>query len=319
MTDPELVAARVVYRAIQDASNGTDRSKQQQSFMLGVSNFGHCREYARRLMLQQPTTDERDATAAFVGTVLGDAIERQMKKDHPDWLFQHSTVFRIPSGGKVGGHPDIVIPAAVATDEFPQGVWDLKSKDGLDIVKRYGQNQQQRFQLHCYAKALIDEGILDDTKPIWLCDVYYDRSAKTHEAFAIGEWYDPVVIEYVDDWINDVKYAVLHNEETSRDKPREFCASWCEYFTACRGQDTDVQGLIEDPEVITAVDMYQEALDMERTAKRLKNSAQIALNRIEGGSTGTHTVRWVEVAGGHVEFDRAPYKKLSITPIRSKR
>lgn len=325
MDELESAASELVYQTIQNAAMGTERTKQQyEEYRLGVSNLGHCRQYAKLLIEQTPFTDERDKTAAWVGTVLGDAIENQLAVEHPEWLFQHEVVFPIPSGGEVNAHPDIVVPASAATEEHPQGVRDLKSKAELETVKRYGQTQQQRFQLHAYAAALIEEGILDPEKPIWLADIFFDRSAKggldgfVAKPYVIGEWYDPSVVMQIDQWVEDVKYAVMQGQDASRDMPREWCAAWCEFYRACRGEDTDAEGLITDPEVVAAVETYREASALESQAKRMKNSAQIVLNRVEGGSTGDFTIRWVEVGPADVSYRRNAYRKLSITPITKK-
>ena len=333
MTVPEMdaLAAEAVYQAIQNASNGTSRSQQQQDFRLGMSNIGHCRMHALLLMKQTPPTEQRDKTAAFIGTVLGEAIEAQLKREHPDWLFQHETVFSIPSGGEVNGHPDVVIPATsgATLDDFLasraegyegeplflQGIWDLKSKAELESVRKYGQSQQQTFQLTGYAKAMIDEGALDPDKPIWIGDIYFDRSGRVHEAYAIGHLYDPEVVGHIDEWINDIKYALINGEDASRDMPREWCWSWCDYATACRGNDTDVEGLIEDPEFIAAVDMHVEAMALEKRAKKLKDDAKTALAG-RSGSTGSHNVRWVDVNAVDMKaYTRSGYTKLDIRPI----
>lgn len=329
MDERETWASEVIYGAIQAASNNTARTKQQyEEFRLGVSNLGHCRQYAKLLIEQTPFSDQRDSTAAFYGTVIGDAIETRMAIDHPEWLYQHETTFHIPGGGEINGHPDIVIPATAATEEQPQSVLDLKSKAELETVRRYGQSLQQHYQLHCYAAGLIAEGILDGSRPIWLADVFFDRSAKmgitghVEKPYVIGEWYDPEVINQIDEWINDVKYAVIHHEDASRDLPREFCWSFCEYATTCRGNDTDVEGLIEDQEVIAAVEAYTEGGAMITDGKRMQNSAKIALNRLDrGGSTGTHTVRWVEVSGSQGRYvePTQPYRKLDIRRVRAPR
>lgn len=331
------IGANLVYGAIQNASNGTDRSKQQQDYRMGMSNLGHCRQYAALMTKQVPFSDVTDKTAAFIGTVLGQAIEGQLKIEHPDWIFQTEGVFPLISGGEVPGHPDVVIPDAVApgidefmasveaaTDdegnvdlsrvEFPQGVWDLKSKDQLDSIRKYGQTQQQRFQLTGYARAMIDKGVLDPSKPIWLMDVYFDRSGAVHEAYAIGHWYDPNVEIEIDEWVNDVKYAVINNEDARRDMDRDWCWSWCEYATVCRSQDTDVQGLIDDPEFVAAVAMSREASALTKEAKRLKESAQKVLANRDG-STGEYTVRWIEVDGSQIDYYRKPYRKLDIRPV----
>ena len=342
MDEFEQLAANAVYGAIQNASNGTERSAQQQAFRLGMSNIGHCQQAAVYMIKQTPPSDVRDKSAAFFGTVAGAAIEAQMKLDHPDWLFQQDTVFAIPSGGELGAHPDIVIPAdaAISKDEFikrvrfhqareageiegpelpeghVQGVWDLKSKDKLDVIRKYGPSKQQVFQLTGYASSCIDAGLLDPEQPIWLSDVYFDRSGAQHEAYSFGWWYDPAVLNEIDDWIHDLKYATVNGTEASKDKPREWCWSWCEYATLCRGNDTDVEGLIEDPEILSAVDLYANGLEMERTAKKMKDVAKLSIPAQLSGSTGTHNVRWVEIGPTVVAAGtRAGYRKLDIRPV----
>jgi hypothetical protein len=342
MDDFDRTSATEVYESIQDASNGTERSAQQQAFRLGASNIGHCQQAALFMIKQTPPTDVRDKSAAFFGTVAGDAIEQRMKLRHPDWLFQSDLVFSIPSGGDLGAHADIIRPADACVDveefeawhafhrsreedgvqgpELPQpyvqGVDDLKSKDKLDVIKKYGPSKQQVFQLTIYASAAIDAGLLDPTKPIRLADVYFDRSGAQHEAYTFGWWYDPAVLLEIDDWINDLKYATINNAPASKDKPREWCWSWCEYATLCRGNDTDVEGLIEDPEILSAVDLYAEGLDMERTAKKMKDVAKLSIPDQLSGSTGTHNVRWVEIGPTVIkESTRAGYRKLDIRPV----
>ena len=319
-TTLEEAFSGLVYQAIQDASNGTDRSKQQQDYRLGPSNIGHCRQYAKYLVEQTAPTDPRDVTAAFYGTVLGDAIEKQLAKDYPNWLYQAELVFHIPSGGEMDAHPDVVIPDEYATEQYPQGILDLKSRAELESIKRYGRSQQQEFQLHQYASAAIDAGLLDPSKPIYLTNVWFDRSAKDEkqQPYSITTEYDPAMLMAIDEWINDVKYAVMHQEDASRDKPREFCWNWCEYATLCRGTDTDVEGLLTDEAVLAAVEMKREASALESRAKQLKNAAQIALKGVNG-STGTHTVRWVEVGEADVAYRRAAYMKLDVRPVGRKK
>jgi len=366
MDDFEEAAAEEVYEAIQEEANGTERSAQQQAFRLGMSNIGHCQQAAVLMIKQTPPTDVRDKSAAFIGTELGKAIERRMKLRHPGWLFQSEAIFQIPSGGELGSHPDIAVPAreGVTAEKFlanraarkedpsiervyVQGVWDLKSKDKLDVIKKYGPSKQQVFQLSGYADALTKtlllmdpatgevtgdpevgvpmqdadgnetgETVLDPTKPIWLTDVYFDRSGSQHTAYSFGWWYDPAVLNEIDDWIHDVKYAVVHEQEGSKDKPREWCWNWCEYATLCRGNDTDAEGLIEDPEILSTVNLYAEAQKAETAAKKLKESLKPQIPANLSGTTGTHTVRWVEVGPTVVkEQHRLGYRKLDIRPI----
>lgn len=369
----ERYAAKVVADSIQNAANGTARSAQAAEYRLGMSNIGHCQQAAVFMIKQTPASDERKKTAAFFGTVAGEAIERQMKLDHPNWLFQAEGIFPIPSGGELGCHVDIVTPYRDSVDmhefvarrefaeqreagevegpELPeahiQGIWDLKSKDKLDIVKKYGPSRQQVFQVTGYAKAmtetllLIDretgepttdpdkgdpvvdadgvptgETVLDGSKPIWISDVYFDRSGAQDEAYSFGWFYDPAVLNEIDDWIHDTKYAVINNTEALKEKPREWCWSYCEWATLCRGNDTDAEGLIEDPEILTAINVYRDAADRETAAKKEKEVAKLHIPLDVKGSTGTHNARWVyrnptEVKAG----TRAGYWMLDVRPI----
>jgi len=331
----EVSVAEEVYGAIQDASNGTDRSAQQRENRLGMSNIGHCQQAAVLMIRQTKPSDVRDKSAAFFGTVAGAAIEQRLKITHPNWLFQAEVEFRIPSGGELGAHPDIIIPATAAVSKeqflaneaarvldptipkvYVQGVWDLKSKDKLDTIKKYGPSKQQVFQLSGYAAAAIDAGLLDGSQPIFLTDAYFDRSGAQHESYSFGWWYDPNVLTEIDDWIHDVKYAVINGIDGSRDMAREWCWNWCEYATTCRGADTDVEGLIEDAEILSAVDLYSQGMALEREGKRQKDVAKLSIPEQLSGSTGTHNVRWVEVGATEIKgFTRAGHRKLTISPV----
>jgi len=313
-------AAMAFHDAIQNASNSTDRSKQQQDFMLGVSNLGHCKQYALLMMRQTPFSDVRDKTAAFFGTVAGAAIEAQLKIDHPGWLFQQDLFFPLPSGGGTDAHPDIIIPFSVQEPEkgFYQGILDGKSKAELETIKKVGPTQQQIYQVHAYAKAAIEAGLLNPDHPIVVGDVFFDRSGKDVIPYSVMHLYTEDVITFIDEWVNDVKYALVHNEDASRDMPREWCWSYCEYATACRGGDTDVEGLLESPDIIAAVDLWAEVKELKAEAKRKEAAYKRTLDGVTG-STGTYNIRWTEV--GPVETKasiRSGYRKLQITKVPRK-
>jgi hypothetical protein len=310
-------AAQAFYTAIQNASNSTARSMQQQGHMLGVSNLGHCRNYAALMMKQVPFSDKRDKTAAFFGTVAGAAIEAQLKLDHPDWKFQEDLFFPLPSGGGTDAHPDIVIPFSAQNIEagFYQGILDGKSKAELETIKKTGPSQQQIYQIHGYAKAAIEAGLLNPDHPIIVGDVFFDRSGKDVIPYGVMHLYSEDVITFIDEWVNDVKYAVMHGEDASRDMPREWCWSYCEYATACRGGDTDVEGLIESPDIIAAVEMWEEAKELKAQAKKKETAFKRTLDGVSG-STGTYNIRWTEVGAVEMKAStRSGYKKLSITKV----
>lgn len=336
-------AAESVRAAINNRSNNTDRSKQQQNFMLGVSNLGHCKQYAKLMLEQTPFSDERDKTPAFFGSIAGEAIEAQLRIEHPGWNIQGEGFFPLPSGGGIDGHWDIVIPkeegvtweewqansAAIAEQEalrdageeweyiepvYMQGVWDLKSKDKLAVIKKMGPSRQQIYQIHAYTKAAIEAGLLDPTKPIIIMDVYFDRSGHELVPHGVAHIYNEDVIGFIDEWVNDVIYAVKHQIDAEREMPRDWCWSWCEYATICRGFDTDVQGLIRDPEKVAAVATYNDGLNMVREGEKLKKAAKPVLEGVNG-STGTHNVRYTWINPSEYAVARKGYFKLNVTPV----
>jgi len=342
-------AAQTWYEGIQNAANGTERSKQQQDMFIGISTLGHCRNYAALMLKQTPFSDVRDKTAAFYGTVAGDAIEAQLFIDHPEWKIQEKLVFPIPSGGEIPGTTDVIVPweGSVTYDEwleqfeyeedefghrslvldedgnpvvtgerrYMQGIWDGKSKAELETIKKSGPSRQQIFQVHAYAKAAIAKGLLNPDYPILVGDVFFDRSGKDVTPHAVFHVYSEDVIGFIDDWINDVKYAVLNGQEAEKDMSRDWCWNWCEYASVCRGFDTDVSGLIEDREALASVDRYREAQAMVTQGEKIKKALKPTLENISG-STGTHTVRWIEIGEAEMKgYTRAAYKKLDIRPI----
>lgn len=328
-------AAQTVYNSIQNASNSTARSKQQQDMYIGISTLGHCRQYAALMMKQTPFSDVRDKTAAFMGSVLGDAIEAQLKVDNPWWLIQQPLSFPVEAelldGGVVDGTTDILIPweGSATVEEWEasmeegyegpalyiQGIWDNKSKAELESIRQYGPSRQQIYQIHAYAKAAIKAGLLNPEHPIVLGDVYFDRSGKNVTPYGVFHLYTEDVIEQINSWINDVIYAVIHKEDAERDMTRDWCQSYCEYFTVCRGMDTDVTGLIENPEFVATIDRYKELSDIETKAKNAKKELMKSLEDIPSGSTGKWVFRRTTVNGYHVEYDNPGYTKIMITPV----
>jgi hypothetical protein len=252
----------------------------------------------------------KDYTAAFLGTAIGDYVERAILARWPGAVRQqsiHVTLEGDQGTYSVGGHPDIVVVPGDPT------VIDGKTVDGLGKVKRNGPTQQQLFQRHLYALGCWQGGMFGDIDPttIKTANVWIDRSGREHECFAHLDTFSWQQVKAATAWLDDVVYAVRNDEEAQREPSREFCADWCERFTACRATDTDVQGLLTDPDVLAAVDLHLQASAMKRKASKMDTEAKNALFGIQG-STGSHTVRWTRVNGSHVSFDRQSYERLDI-------
>lgn len=305
----EQDTARQVEQAIIDFGNHSTRSRQSVNHVLGVSDIGHCREYARRMILQephgvQPTTY---AMASFAGTAIGslaeDAVIASLSKMPA--LKQRKVTVLLPGDITLTGHPDLVLPNAVI---------DFKTADGLAVVRADGASTQQRFQVTLYAKALIDVGMIEPDA--WCVLVWLDRSGRETRPHVQAWRYDPAIVEEAAQWIDDVLYAYRNNEEASRDKPREFCWACCPFVQSCRGGDTDATGLLDDPAIETAIAVLDDAKVRAKSAENDRKAALAVLNG-SNGSTGRHTVRWVEVPETTIKpGTRRAFLKLDVRPIQ---
>jgi hypothetical protein len=284
---------------------------------LGPSDIGFCRQKAALMVKGIEPTDSTPKWAAAVGTAVHNYVEAAIKGMFPDWLLGSidnlTVTATLPSGAQISGHPDIVIPSA-------NTVLDIKTVDGFAWVKREGTSQNHKFQRHLYALGCVQAGLFDKTKPVYVGNVYFDRSGKEATPLTIVEELDPMLTDEIDAWVTDVIYAVKNGEDASRDIPAAVCERICSHFTACRGAlDTHEGGEpITDPELIAAVDMYTEARNMEKTAKQMKEEASTMLAGVNG-STGDWQVRWVEVQPSRVEaFDKQGYARLDIRKARAR-
>lgn len=305
----------LITTALSDYMNKSPRSVQSAEGILGPSDIGFCRQKAKLMIEGVPQTDDPPKWAAAVGTALHNYIEAAIKKSHPDWLCgsidEIEVTATLPSGVEVKGHPDIVVPSSNA-------VLDIKTVDGYEWIKRSGTSQQHKYQRHLYAMGLLQAGILDESKPVLVGNIYFDRSGKQSEPLVLVEEMDVTLTNEIDSWIQDVIYAVKHNEDASRDVPSPVCEKICSHFTACRGGLGIEEGtvMIQDQELLSAVDMYIEGRDMAKKAEQMKKEAQSMLNGING-STGTYQVRWVDVAPTTVDsFEKVGYSRMDIRKVR---
>lgn len=312
MQTAEELAANI-YEAIQDASNFSERSQQSADFRMGVSDMGFCSEKVRRMLMGQ-AEPPGDKLAAFIGTAIGDHAEQALKAKYPHLIIQSEVSLTLDGeGGRtyvVSGHPDVIDPVEGI-------VIDMKTARGLEYVKRDGPDRQKQFQRHAYALGAWEAGMFPDHKleEIRVANCWLDRGGDDKYAHVNMEPYNPDIITEMGEWLDEVVYAYLHGEEARKEPPREMCAKACGHFLTCRAGDTDVEGLLTDPEVLTAVDMYQEGLELERAGKRLKDQGKIRLVGVEG-STGQFAVRWTTVQGTTVSYKRDAYMKLDLKKVK---
>lgn len=308
------LAVETALRAFMDNSS---RSRQADEGRLGPSDIGFCRQKAVLMTKGVEATDSSPKWAAAVGTAIHNYVEEAVKEMFPTWLLgsiDHlSVTATLPSGAEISGHPDIVIPNE-------NTVLDIKTVDGFEWVKREGTSQQHKYQRHLYAMGCMQAGMFDLDKPVYVGNLYFDRSGKQQQPLLLIDEFDPTLTDEIDAWVTDVIYAVKNGEDSSRDIPSAVCERICSHFTACRGglQMNEGGEQITAPELLTAVDMYVSARELTKQAEQMKKEASSRLFGVNG-STGKWEVRWVEVQPSRVEaFEKQGYSRLDIRKTRAR-
>lgn len=305
----EQALATDIYAAIQTAANHTDRGEQARSFRAGVSDLGYCSERLRR-MLDRQVPDETDMLLAWIGTALGDALEDAVVAAFPGAIKQAETTTTLLGDTRtydVLGHPDLILPE--------EGILlDGKTSYGLALARRLGADRQKQFQRHCYAAGAHDAGLFGDRplSEVMVGNVWLDRSGVQRGVHVDLEPFNDAVLHEAAMWLDEVVNAFIEGRPAEKEPAREVCETTCGFFKDCRAFDTDVTGLLTDPEHLAAVDLYLEGKQLSKTGKAHQEEAKSVL-RMVGGSTGTHTVRWVHVNGTE---QRAGYERLDIREVR---
>lgn len=297
---------------IRDYGTNSARSQQSRDGILGPSDLGFCRQKAALTTRGIADTDETSISASQIGTAVHEYVAKAFKAKHPDWIIDEKKITAtFPSGAAIAGTPDIIAPDWNA-------IIDVKTVDGFAWVKREGTSQNHKYQRHAYALAALQAGLLNQAKTVYVGNLYIDRSGKEPEPYLTLDEFDPALTDEIDAWIQDVIYAVKQGEDASRDIPAAVCERICPKFTACRGELETHEGgeFIEDPTLISAIDMYVEGRDMVKTGDQLKKEAQSRLFGVNG-RTDTYQVRWVDVAPTTVDsFEKAGYSRMDVRKVR---
>ena len=169
---------------------------------------------------------------------------------------------------------------------FPETgiVLDGKTTRGLSLPARLGADRQKQYQRHCYALACWQCGLFGDLPlaEVKVGNVWIDRAGDDKRLEVQMEPFSPEIVFEATEWIDEVVYAFTHGEEARKEPPREVCAATCGFFGTCRAFETDVEGLLTDTTVVTAMAQYREGLDLEKAGRRLKDQAKAALKETDG-------------------------------------
>lgn len=316
MSAPDAATvAGLIDTALDMKSRARPRTQQSAAGLLGPSDLGFCRAAAVFKIRQTPPSDWKSTRAADWGSALHEWVEDALRTAYPDWIIEADKVtatYRTSARTfEVSGTPDIIVPSMNA-------VLDIKTVDGYSYVKREGASQNHRYQRYTYAKGAAEMGILDGSKPLYVGNVYLDRSAREKHVY-VGPIVEAEVWleDEIGQWLEDIVYAIETGEAPSQDIAAPVCAQICEFFSICRGhlpdQDAD---LIEDPALITAAQMYAEASAAEKEAKKMKDEAKAMLDG-HSGLAGNLQVRWTNVPDSNVPgYTRRGYSRLDVVPVR---
>jgi hypothetical protein len=306
----EEVAQRIadeVREAIRSHTMGSDRSRQQAEHRIGISEIGACRSYLARMITQQPYDDPSGdiKLPAFIGSAVGDRMESAVHEQF-GYETQQTVELTLPSGRVVPGHLD------VNTGEH---IWDIKTVDGLDVVRRDGPSFKNKAQVSGYRKAKIDAGELHPNACAAL--VYVDRSGKDDSMYVyVMEPFEcDAILAEVDQRLDDVEYGVINGvEDVPKDEPLTWCVH-CPFFQTCRG-DRNPSGVIDDLGHLDAVQRYVDGRELVRQGNSLMKSAKYELDGVSG-STGEYAVSWTHMNETKVEsFTRSATDRMDVRKVK---
>lgn len=305
----------LISMGIRNGQESDPRTQQSRAGKIGPSDFGFCRQKVVLMTKGVSASDAKPMWAAAVGTALHSYVGAILAVQFPGWIIEgrgQKVKTTLPrTGAEVEGTPDYIIPNENL-------LLDLKSADGLDYVTRYGPSLNHLMQRHLYALGAIDAGLLDPSKPIYVGNVYVDRSGKNPDPYVVIAEFDPGFTDEVDSWIEDTIYAVRYNEDASRDVAAPVCEKICEFYTVCRGAlPMRESEPITDTETVNAIEMYVEGREMSKAGERMKKEAAALLAGING-SDGRFQVRWTTVPGSDVPgYYRNESTRIDVRKVRA--
>lgn len=295
-----------IIQAIAQDQHDSPRTQQGADGILGPSEIGGCREYVRAMIAKDPQdhpTEPRVKWAAFIGTVLGDAIEsvivnstsEKVRALFPNATSQKRVVATLPRHGiKIAGSTDLVLADRVL---------DLKGKMDIGSVKYYGASFKHQVQISLYLLALIEDGTLPAGSVAEL--VYYDMAVGDPRtiSFIITEEEAHGFVAQAEERLDDVFDALKTRQRGGelRDEPESYCAAIaCPFYTACwQGYQPSEQ--ITDERTITAVRTYAEGRRMKKDGEGMMRAIVSTLNspgrpnpleKPPAGKTGEHIINW---------------------------
>lgn len=262
---------------------GTERSQQAQGGILGPSDLV-CRERARRVVIGSIPDRESASLAAVLGTYIHKGIAESRAEVNPALLHEVEVLITLPSGATITGHADEV-------DVRENSVTDFKTVADIAYRRRIGADENHVRQVHLYALGLVQAGILQENPLVRIA--YIDRSGREETPFVVEIPFNEENIRFSEAFIDDIIYAVKHNEQASKDWPREMCRRFCQFYQSCRTDDDPTEPITGDAAL--AADVYLASNAVIKAENAVKEGARQQLLGVHGVTESGTVVRWTEI------------------------
>jgi hypothetical protein len=276
------------------------RARQQDAGTIGVSDLFTCREKVRRIITGAPTTDVPDKTAAIIGTYIHQGALAARKAARPHLLHEVELHITLPNGYVLLGHADEIDPSEPS-------VTDLKTKAGLALVRRAGADEQMRAQRHAYYLGALQAGLVPSDKGV-VRNLFIDREGGDPHPHVEQEPFSMDVVYAAQEWLSDAQYAAEHNEQASKDWPRNMCENWCPFFTSCRGSEDIQEDFLTGHRALV---LAEAAAAKERRDEAAAVLAQARADLI--GTTGRSDTHWCRTTTVNA---KTPYDKFELGPLK---
>ena len=227
-------------KRVRDYDAARPRSLQVQ---VGWSEVGGCRSALGFRLDGAFTTDDTDTWAAQRGTAIHAYLQDIL--DGPGVRMEVDTSYR-----GIPGHADIVEPDAVD---------DIKTTTLANSKLWAGDHSllyPKRVQAHGYAAGLVDAGELPEDCTVRLLVVPVDGTFA--DWWAYEEPFDRSLADEGADRLAWVQDRMAAGESLPKDKPYNWCATWCSFFSLCREAGQPAGEPITDPDLAAAVARYGE-------------------------------------------------------------
>jgi hypothetical protein len=229
-------------KLVRDYDAARPRSRQAA---VGWSEAGGCRA-AIGYRLDGAFAEDTDTWAAQRGTAIHEYAGPVLAQAMPGARMEVTTSYR-----GIPGHADLVDGSSVT---------DIKTTTLANSRLWAGDHSllhPKRVQAHGYAAGLVDAGELPADCTVRLLVIPVDGTFP--DWWAYEEPFDRALADEGADRIEWVRAALATGEPLPKDKPYQFCESWCGFFALCRKPEEASAAEITDPEIAAAIAAYGEA------------------------------------------------------------